>query len=50
MKEYRVVFEDVEVLVIAKDKEDAQEAAIDQCEAYQGYSTTIKAIRFVQSV
>lgn len=50
MKEYNVVFEDVEVLVVAKDTEDAQEAAIEQCEAYQGYSTSIKSIRFVQAV
>lgn len=50
MNKYQVTFEDVEVLVVAKDREDAQEAAIEQCETLQGYSTTIKAIKFVQKV
>ena len=45
MYEYKVVFEDLEVLVVAKDREEAQEKAIDECDVLQGYVTTILAIK-----
>lgn len=45
--EYLVTFEDVECVVFAFDVDGAQEAAIEQIEAHQGYTTAIVRIRSV---
>jgi hypothetical protein len=43
--EFIVTFKDIEVVVFAFDREDAQEAAIEESERVQGYSTEIVRIR-----
>lgn len=43
--EWIVSFEDMDVTVFAKDREDAQEAAIEESERIQGFSTAIVSIR-----
>ncbi|WP_439684838.1 hypothetical protein MNJPNG_04850 [Cupriavidus oxalaticus] len=45
--EYLVTFEDLECIVFARDAAGAQEAAIDEVEARQGYTTAIVRIRRV---
>lgn len=42
--EYRVIFTDTEIHVMAIDAEDAQERAIEECEQIQGYSTEVVGI------
>jgi hypothetical protein len=42
--EYRVLFADTEMLVTARDSEEAQERAIEECEDMQGYSTEVVGI------
>ena len=43
--EFIVTFEDIEVAVFAFDRDGAQEAAIEESERVQGYSTSIVRIR-----
>lgn len=45
--EYIVTFADVECAVFAFDRDGAQEAAIEEIEARQGYTTAIVSIRRV---
>ncbi len=45
--EYLVTFEDLECIVFARDMDGAQEAAIDEIEARQGFTTAIVNIRRV---
>ncbi|WP_155755311.1 hypothetical protein [Burkholderia multivorans] len=42
--EYVVTFKDIETIVSARDAEEAQDIAIQQVEAAQGYTTEIVRI------
>lgn len=47
MNEYHVEFEDCTIAVMAADRDDAQEAAIEESERMYGSSTAIRSVKRV---